>query len=80
MQVERVIVIYAEIVWNLIKFWKISFNYFSENKFSQNRSADWAEILYEKNPKKKLSNETNPKVFDQLEKKLWFSKDLSIST
>ena len=52
---------------------------FFEINFILNRSADLSEILYTKNTKNMLSNETNPKGFDWLEQKLWFSKDLNIS-
>ena len=54
---------------------------FFEKKISflKNHLADWAEIFTQARAKKMLSYETNRKIFDQLEQKLWFYEDLNIS-
>ena len=54
---------------------------FSKKKihFLNNCLAEWAELLKREKIKRMLSNETNPKVFDQIEEKLWFYEHLNIS-
>ena len=62
------------------KKWRIKCP-FLKNKinFLKNYWADWAEIFSRARSKKSASNETNPKIFSQLEEELWFYEDLNIS-
>ena len=50
-----------------------------ENEFLKNFLADWAEILSVARTKKLALNETNRKIFGQLDEELWFYEDLLIS-
>ena len=47
--------------------------------FLKNHLADWAQIFTKARAEKMLSYETNRKIFDQLEQKLWFYEELNIS-
>ena len=51
-----------------------------ENQFLKNYLADWAEIFSVARTKKLALNETNPKIFGQLDEELWFYEDLLISS
>ena len=49
-----------------------------ENQFLKNYLTDWAEILSVAKAKNLALNETNPKIFGQLDEELWFYEDLLI--
>ena len=46
-----------------------------ENHFLENYLADWAEIFSVARAKNLALNETNPKIFGQLDEELWFYED-----